>query len=112
MSGDDEAVGGVIGNDSHPGRRDHRKRVCQLVGAGISKQCDPPVHLLRIEQKRGPGELANLLGDSADIYVLANERPTTTCWPSVDVELARDRVAAVGHTPQDDKLAHLYAETR
>jgi hypothetical protein len=31
---------------------------------------------------------------------------------SVDVELARDGMATVGHTPQDDKLAHPYAETR
>ena len=31
--------------------------------------------------------------------------------PSVDVELARDRMAAIGRTPQDDKLAHPYAET-
>jgi hypothetical protein len=38
-----------------------------------SKQCDPPLHLLRIEQKRGPGEPANLSGDSADVYVLEGE---------------------------------------
>jgi hypothetical protein len=31
--------------------------------------------------------------------------------PSVDVELTRDLVAAVGRTPQDNKLAHPYAET-
>lgn len=31
--------------------------------------------------------------------------------PSVDVELARDHMAAVGRTPQDNKLAHPYAET-
>ena len=31
--------------------------------------------------------------------------------PSFDVELARNRMAAIGRTPQDHKLAHPYAET-
>jgi len=41
-------------------------------------------------------------------------RPPTsaTYWPLVDVEPARDRMAAIDATPQDHEFSHLDGETR